>query len=163
MTTTKKLTFIGATVLALALGHGTARAIEPEDNTAPWSPGASNLRTNSVTLYNASGGLTSWGATPSTDRQIQSVGDIDYAVMTCGRGTGSPAGTIKSIDIGFTHAAGDLDMFVYDPMGTVLGSSQGVSNTESVTVSALNLNAVVLKVYGYAGATNSYSVTLRCQ
>jgi len=62
--------------------------------------------------------------------------------------------------ISFIHANGDLDCELYAMDGTWLDGSYGVTNSETVSfghVPASDYYAV--KVYGYAGATNNYSLT----
>lgn len=56
------------------------------------------------------------------------------------------------IDLDFSHARGDLDMEV---VGTNVRSDSG-DDDESLTHSG----SAVLKVYGWSGATNSYTLTL---
>ena len=74
-------------------------------------------------------------------------GDVDWFVL-------SAAATVT---IEFSHAAGDLDLAAYDAVGNALGSSQGTSDREELAVPA----GARIEVYGYQGATGSY--TLRIQ
>jgi hypothetical protein len=53
-------------------------------------------------------------------------------------------------------AAADLDLELYGPDGTVLASSRGVTDTESLTA-AVSPGRHVLRVYGYMGATADYA------
>jgi hypothetical protein len=164
MTTKTKLGFICATALALTFARSTAvRAIEPTDNTPPWGTNpASPIIMQNVTAYITNQPGSGWGA--NVDRTISPAGDVDYAVIGCGSANGVvPKGTIKDIRVGFTHASGDIDIDVLDPTGVILGQSHGVTNLEVVDISALNKSGAVLKVYGFNGATNSYSVTIVCQ
>jgi hypothetical protein len=64
--------------------------------------------------------------------------------------------------ITFNHQQGDLDIELYASDGTtLLDSSQGVGNTESISLNGRNAGVYFLKVYGYGGATNSeYSVAI---
>lgn len=158
--TTKKLGAICATALALALTFPTTvHATEPLDNTAPWATAIPPAANNNVTTY-ISNGQPAWGGGPT--REISTSTDVDYAVIACGKKAGS-LGIIQDVRVGYTHAAGDIDITVYRPYGEVISSSTGVSGFEKVDVSALNLNAIVLKVYGYAGGTGTYSITLLCK
>jgi hypothetical protein len=64
--------------------------------------------------------------------------------------------------ITFNHQQGDLDIELYASDGTtLLDSSQGVGNTESISLNGRNAGVYFLRVYGYGGATNSeYSVAI---
>ncbi|MBX3250903.1 MAG: hypothetical protein KF901_27240 [Myxococcales bacterium] len=57
----------------------------------------------------------------------------------------------------FSHAAGDLDLEAYDVEGRRLGVSNGVRDEERWGHDA----PFFIRVYGYAGATGSYSIELR--
>ncbi len=61
-----------------------------------------------------------------------------------------------TVSIAFSHAAGDLDMSLFRG-DTLVRTSQGTSDTESITSTA---GTYVLRVYGYNGATGEYSLTL---
>jgi hypothetical protein len=73
-------------------------------------------------------------------------GDADWYAI--------PAG--GTVSIAFSHAAGDLDLAAYDSAGQRVDLSQSVSNAEQVTVPA----GGAVHVYGYQGATGSYSLTV---
>ncbi len=62
------------------------------------------------------------------------------------------AGTVR---IAFHHADGDLDLVAFDANGAKVGSSEGTSDSEQVTVPA----GGSVHVLGYNGARNSYSLT----
>ncbi|MCA9675361.1 MAG: hypothetical protein KC464_10025 [Myxococcales bacterium] len=74
-------------------------------------------------------------------------GDEDWLKVTS-------AATVR---VEFTHASGDLDVAAYDAAGAQVATSQGTSNSESVTVPA----GGTVKVYGYNGAQNSYRVIVQ--
>ncbi len=59
-----------------------------------------------------------------------------------------------TVTIDFTHANGDLDMASYDANDSRLAVSQSTSNSESLTVGA----GTWIKVYGYQGAANDYTL-----
>ncbi|MCA2624882.1 MAG: pre-peptidase C-terminal domain-containing protein, partial [Microcystis sp. M20BS1] len=71
-------------------------------------------------------------------------------------------GVSDAAGITFNHQQGDLDIELYASDGTtLLDSSQGVGNTESISFNGRNAGVYFLKVYGYNGATNSeYSVAI---
>ena len=116
-------------------------ALEPANNTAPWkNTGGGSFDT---TVY-ASVGRSSWQGF----EQIASSSDVDYIFFTCFNGL-----KMSQAQIDFTNSKGDLDVTAYDINGRVLGSSSGTTNTEVVNVQSFGLNVVILKVYGYNGAT----------
>jgi hypothetical protein len=71
-------------------------------------------------------------------------GDTDYYLIPQG-------GVVK---ITFSHAAGDLDMEGFDASGASIGKSEGTTNSEQLTIPA----GGKVKVYGYDGATGSYTL-----
>jgi hypothetical protein len=128
----------------------TGFALEPQDNEAPWKW---KMNMGDVTLYSAPGVGMTWS---TGELHILSSSDVDHMVLAC---AGRP---VTRAGVYFTHADGDIDIYVYDLGGNYLGSSQGVANEEFVDVRAFGKQAVVLKVYGYAGATNYYQVRVEC-
>jgi hypothetical protein len=76
------------------------------------------------------------------------VGDTDVWRVSV---TGS-----ASVVVRFTHASGDLDVQALDASGAVLSSSAGTTDTERVTASG----TFFVRVIGYAGATNTYSIAI---
>jgi hypothetical protein len=159
--TTKKLGALCATALALALAFPmTAHATEPLDNTAPWATSIPPAANNNVTTY-ISNGSPGWGG--GSTREISTSTDVDYAVIACGKAAGK-LGYIQDVRVGYTHSAGhDIDISVYRPYGEIIASSTGVTGFEKVDVTALNLNSIVLKVYGFSGGTGMYSITMVCR
>ncbi|HUS66511.1 MAG TPA: hypothetical protein VMZ28_18365 [Kofleriaceae bacterium] len=73
-------------------------------------------------------------------------GDSDWFAIPAG-------GTVR---IGFSHAAGDLDMTAHDAGGTQVTSSAGTSDTEEVVVPA----GGSVRVFGYQGAAGTYRLTV---
>src|SRR5205823_1292048 len=57
-----------------------------------------------------------------------------------------------SVRIDFVHAQDDLDMALYDAAGTLLASSSGVTNSETIALADRPAGTYYLRVYGYAGA-----------
>ncbi len=74
--------------------------------------------------------------------------------------TTTAAGTSTSrIVMSFTHSAGDLDIILYNSAGQQLKISQGVTNTETISLSGLAAGTYTARVYGYRGVTNpAYSL-----
>lgn len=163
-TMTRKIGFILGAMLALAFALPAAvHATEPLDDTPPWGTGSYPITMQNVTTYVTNQAGSGWGA--NTDRTITPTGDVDYAVIQCGKAgpSGVANGTIQDVRVGYTQSVGDIDIAVYDPTGYYLGGSYGTSGFEVVNIAALKLNSAVLKVYGYAGATGGYSITVVCQ
>jgi hypothetical protein len=65
-------------------------------------------------------------------------------------------GSAATVRIEFDHDAGDLDLAAYDGQGTRLDISQSTSDSEELTLSG----PAFIKVYGYSGATGSYSLSV---
>ncbi|HJL20417.1 MAG TPA: hypothetical protein RMH99_32420 [Sandaracinaceae bacterium LLY-WYZ-13_1] len=61
-----------------------------------------------------------------------------------------------TVRIDFEHDDGDLDLELLDTDGASLGTSTSVQDTESVTASG----PLYVRVYGYRGAANAYTITL---
>ena len=83
---------------------------------------------------------------------VHTADDEDYF-----RVTATDTGDL-TFKLDFDHAAGDLDMRVYDADQNQLAISQSVTNTESVTVAAQAGEQFYVRVYGYNDATNDYSL-----
>ncbi len=86
------------------------------------------------------------GAT-SVDGQICAGDDDWYEINDGGAFT---------VTLDFDDSAGDLDMEAVDAAGNQLGVSSGSGNEESLTESG----PFYVHVYGYNGATNSYTLTV---
>jgi hypothetical protein len=144
-----------ATLTCFVVGQGSASAIEPVDEAAPlYSPYYHN-----ATVYVASHTTSSWS--PNSDQQISTDTDNDYITAVCA------VGYVKKVRIEFDHAAGDLDMKVYHWVGTYLGVSQGYENWEEFDTSVLpadqrERSLIVMRVYGFDKARNSYKVIINC-
>ena len=59
-----------------------------------------------------------------------------------------------TFEIAFSHAAGDLDMEVYNSQYILLARSDSVSDLESLTVSGQQGETYFVRVYGFNGATS---------
>jgi hypothetical protein len=74
------------------------------------------------------------------------------------------AGARMEVLVQFRHQDGDLDVELYQADGTTrIASSAGTSDSESVVYKATAAADVLLKVFGYNGAANTYSVTVAFQ
>ena len=69
-------------------------------------------------------------------------------------------GRARTIGLTFTHAQGDLDLYVYDANGAELARSIGTTNTESIA-KVLPAGALIVRVVGYRTATGDYSLSVR--
>jgi Leishmanolysin/Bacterial pre-peptidase C-terminal domain len=65
--------------------------------------------------------------------------------------TGTSSDTVQ---IGFNHAAGDIDMALYNASGRLVAQSQSTSNRELISLANQSAGNYYLQVYGYRGATN---------
>ena len=72
---------------------------------------------------------------------------------------GAAAGAAIAVDTLFSHAAGDLDIEVFNPDGTVLQSSTSSDDNESIDVVAVQDGPHAVRVYGLQDASNSYELT----
>jgi hypothetical protein len=144
-----KFAVIGLGVIAGSVaGEPPSSALEPVDNNAPFMAHAN------TTLLGCPTQNCSWVSAES----ISTSTDVDYLLITCG----FLDWKLQHAQIDFTGSSGDLDMQVYQLDGTLVGGSYGVGNTEYVDTSAMTSNGLVLKVYGYHGAKNTYTISVLC-
>jgi len=129
-----------------------AFANEPTNNNYPWSGGANTPWTGNMTVFSTYNLWTTW---PNKEA-ISSSSDVDYLLMTCGNAK------IYVTGINLTGANGDLDVQFYTPNGTLLGSATGTGDSETLTFPGSNYSTLVIRVYGYNGATNTYIPVLGC-
>ena len=94
------------------------------------------------------------GATDSVSGIICAGNDDFYVVPT-------RAGCTYAIDTHFVDTSGDLDLEVQDSNGTVVGSSDGTSDSEHVDVAAPAPSPLYVRVLGFSGATNTYRLSSR--
>jgi hypothetical protein len=129
-----------------------AFANEPTNNNYSWSGGANTPWTGNMTVFSTYNMWTTW---PNKEA-ISPSNDVDYLLMTCGDAK------IYVTGINLVGANGDLDVQFYTPNGTYLGSAAGTGDSETYTFSGFNYSTLVIRVYGYNGATNSYTPVLGC-
>lgn len=86
---------------------------------------------------------------------IHNTTDVDWYKFTL-LNTGTSSHYVR---INFTHSSGDLDMALYSASDTTnaLRSSTSTSDQEQISLNNLSAGTYFLRVYGYNGATNSYS------
>ncbi len=71
------------------------------------------------------------------------------------------AGKKHKVAINFIHAQGDLDLILYDATGAIIRRSEGIRNTEQVSLKGLTSGTYYVRVYGYQGAGNpNYSLSI---
>ncbi|MGC4002590.1 MAG: CARDB domain-containing protein [Pirellulales bacterium] len=74
---------------------------------------------------------------------------------------GSTGTSSSKVSLAFTHSQGDLDIAIYNANGTRVGLSQGVTNSESLSLNGLAAGTYTVQVYGYRGVTNpAYALTI---
>ncbi|MBW4492767.1 MAG: pre-peptidase C-terminal domain-containing protein [Oscillatoria princeps RMCB-10] len=119
-------------------GNGTGATVADSNEPNDSADTASNLGT----LRGANSNI-------AANQSIHESGNEDWFKFTT-----TAAGTV-GVDIEFEHDWGDVDLEVYDATGTqLLGSSNGTSNSETVTLDNQPAGDYLVKVYGYALATN---------
>jgi hypothetical protein len=64
-----------------------------------------------------------------------------------------------TVQLAFSHAAGDLDLGVDGPSGSV-GTSEGTGDSEKVEVASLPAGTYKVRVHGYQGARGRYTLTI---
>ena len=69
------------------------------------------------------------------------------------------AGQTLTVDLSFSHAAGDLDMRLYSESGTQLAVAQSTTDNEQIVHAVTQNGTYYIRVYGYEGATNTYTLT----
>jgi subtilisin-like proprotein convertase family protein len=134
-----------------------ARDLAGSNSTPPPPPPAGDAFEPDDTLATAArlgavSGSKSW-----SNLSIHTSTDTDWYQFSI-----NSAGTAANFArIDFTHASGDLDLFLYNSSGTLVGSSEGTGNSEQVSLSGLAAGTYYARVIGYNGATNpSYALTL---
>ncbi|MBM4044919.1 MAG: hypothetical protein FJ279_07385, partial [Planctomycetes bacterium] len=79
-----------------------------------------------------------------------------FVFQTVGEGVAD-----DQVRIDFTHALGDLDLALYDVNQALLGTSQSVNNSETISLNRLAAGTYYVQVYGHGGATNpDYKLTI---
>lgn len=139
---------VGATLAVVQ----SASANEPTNNNYPWSGGANTAWTGNMTVFSTYNMATTW---PNKEAITTST-DVDYLLMTCGDADVYVAG------INLVGANGDLDVQFFTPNGTYLGGAAGTGDAETMTFPGTGYSSVVIRVYGYNGAKNSYIPLLGC-
>ena len=152
MRTHQRVIVAAAAFLALTLAaERPSSATDPVNNNYSWANGANTQWNGDMTVLSA---YALWATWPSVEA-IGSSSDVDYLLMTCG------TSKIYGTGIDLIHANGDIDIQVYSTNGTYLGGSGSTTDSEWVGLGT-TYNSVVMKVYGWAGAVNSYTPTLSC-
>jgi hypothetical protein len=160
-TTKRKLSLVCAAALALALVPVALHAEESYDNDYPATDqGAANTALLATTYMSNSSAF--WGT--GADTQISPSGDLDWSIVQCTKKNGVQT-KIKNISVSYNPFVGDLDILIQRPdTGAIMTQGIGTTGTESIDLPSLNYNVstVILRVYGYQGATGFYSVSFSC-
>ncbi len=69
-------------------------------------------------------------------------------------------GAARSLALRFSHAAGDLDLYVYDGAGNLVAKSVGTTDVEGLA-GALPVGPLLVRVIGYGSATGDYALTIQ--
>jgi len=70
------------------------------------------------------------------------------------------AGQLVRVRLQLAHANGDLDLALHDPSGTEQRSSRRVADLEEIEYAATTSGTYAVRVYGYNGAANDYSLAV---
>jgi hypothetical protein len=98
---------------------------------------------------------TAASISPGTYNDLQCLDDDWYRLWL------SPGDSILDVSIQFTNALGDLDLYVYDPTGAIVGYSTTTSDNKAVHLSGITMSGrYLIQVTGYGGATNSYDLQI---
>ncbi len=76
--------------------------------------------------------------------------DVDWYHFT----TTTDGGAADKASLSFSNATGNLDLYLYDSQGNLLGSSTGTGNSESVSLTGRPAGDYYVKVAGASGNTN---------
>ncbi|MDB9460565.1 PPC domain-containing protein, partial [Dolichospermum circinale CS-545/17] len=85
---------------------------------------------------------------------INSSTDEDWFKITL-LATGTSSNYVK---INFPGSSGDIDLKLYQADGTYITGSTGTGNEELISLAGLAAGNYFVQVYGYNGATNTYSL-----
>ena len=81
-------------------------------------------------------------------------GDEDYFSFSV------PDGSDIQVDIAFSHASGNLSLYLYDPGQSLIDTSASFTDNESVSASGVTAGTYYARALGVSGAENSYDLTL---
>jgi hypothetical protein len=87
------------------------------------------------------------------------IGVASFDAGICGSDSDYYAVTLTRrfrVDLRFSHAAGDIDLFALDSSGATVGVSESADDDESLTLTG----PVTLRVFGYDGARAPYHLTI---
>ncbi len=93
--------------------------------------------------------LGSVGSAHEEELNIHSTADVDFFRFTAANSGDA------TVDILFEHAAGDLELVIYDQNLIEIGRGASSSDNENVTVPVTAAGLYYIEVLGVAGATNS--------
>jgi len=132
--------------------------------------GAANTYTLTVTGTTGGGGGCTDGFEPNGDSSVAtSISEGSYqSLEICANDADwyaidATAGQTISINVQFSHAAGDLDMTLYDSSVTQVATAQSSDDNETLSVEAGSSGTHYLKVFGYNGAVAPYALVLDLQ
>ncbi|MFN9399107.1 MAG: PPC domain-containing protein, partial [Dolichospermum sp.] len=85
---------------------------------------------------------------------IDSSSDEDWFKITL-LDTGTSSNYVK---INFLNSSGDIDLVLYQADGTYISDSAGTGDEELISLEELAAGDYFVQVYGFYGATNTYSL-----
>lgn len=110
---------------------------------------------NATCDYGTNGSVAMAATLGSTQvsAHVCSGGDNDYYKVYVQNGRS------LSVTVRFTHSAGDLDVELLSSSGQRVSSSESTSDVETVSGSNLVAGYYYVRVFGYDGASNSYTIS----
>lgn len=121
----------------------------------PASAPSDDAYENNDTLAAASNLGTPTGTTTVSNLVMADAHDW-FRFTTSATGTSS-----NTVSISFQNAQGNLQLALYDGSGSLLSTSQGTGNTETVSLSGRAAGTYYVDVFGSGGATNpSYALSI---
>jgi len=81
-------------------------------------------------------------------------GDVDFFKIALN------VGDALTASLAFTHADGDIDLYLYGPTGNLIDWSVSTTNSESIAYTATAAGTYAVRVFGVGQAENAYTLTL---
>lgn len=100
------------------------------------------------------GGVSNGKRVTLIDLTLHNSSDVDYFKIILD-GTGTNQNYIKTK---FSHLNGDVELDLVNSSGSTIRSSHTSGNTENISLNGIPAGTYYAKVYGYRGATNTYSI-----
>jgi hypothetical protein len=135
--------------------YGYQGAVNPSYSLQLVGVGGAGDRFESNDAMASATNLGSIGTRSESNLSIHSADDEDYYRITA-----AATGRLTA-NVLFSHAAGDVDVVLYDAGGNAITSSASVDDNEALTADVTAGQTYYLRVYGYQDAVNpNYSLQL---